>query len=117
MKAALRVLAAEPGRRVLVMGDMGELGTESAALHAVVGAFARGLGIDALFALGADSAAAVSEFGKGARHFDDVAGILEAARREAGAGTTLLVKGSRFMRMERVADALAPAAPGGHHAA
>ena len=118
MKAALRVLAAEPGRRVFVMGDMGELGAESPGLHAEVGACAREQGIDALFALGADSAAAVTAFGKGARHFEDIAGILEAARREAEAGTTLLVKGSRFMRMERVADALAPAsAEGGHHAA
>ena len=122
MKAALRALAAEPGRRAFVMGDMGELGAESAALHAEVGAYAREQGIDALFALGPDSAAAVSAFGKGARHFDDVASILEAARREAEAGTTLLVKGSRFMRMERIADGLAPAgqpgsAAGGHHAA
>jgi len=122
MKAALRVLASEPGRRVFVMGDMGELGAESAALHAEVGAYAREQGIDALFALGPDSAAAVPAFGKGARHFDDAAGILEAARREAEAGTTLLVKGSRFMHMERIADALAPATrrgspAGGHHAA
>ncbi len=118
MKAALRVLAAEPGRRVFVMGDMGELGAESPGLHAEVGKYAREQGIDALFALGPDSAAAVTAFGKGARHFDDLARILEAARRETQAGTTLLVKGSRFMRMERVADALAPAsAAGSHHAA
>ena len=107
--------------RAFVMGDMGELGAESAALHAEVGAYAREQGIDALFALGPDSAAAVSAFGKGARHFDDIASILEAARREAEAGTTLLVKGSRFMRMERIADTLAPAgqpaSAGGHHAA
>jgi UDP-N-acetylmuramoyl-tripeptide--D-alanyl-D-alanine ligase len=122
MKAAIRVLAAEPGRRVFVMGDMGELGDEARAMHAEVGAFAREAKLDALLALGPESAGAVSAFGAGARHFDDLEAILAAARREAGTGATLLVKGSRFMRMERIADALAQAtdqAPdtGGHHAA
>jgi UDP-N-acetylmuramoyl-tripeptide--D-alanyl-D-alanine ligase len=104
------------------MGDMGELGPEALALHAEVGAFAREAKLDALLALGADSAAAVSAFGAGARHFDELDAILGAARREAKAGATLLVKGSRFMRMERIADALAnaaqqPAGPGADHAA
>jgi len=120
MKAAIRVLAAEPGRRVLVMGDMGELGESARDLHAEVGAFARSQGIDALFALGADSVAAVEAFGAGARHFAGLEGILAVARAEAGQGATLLVKGSRFMRMERVAEALAspqaarPGGGGGH---
>ena len=116
MKAAIRVLAAEPGRRVFVMGDMGELGAEARAMHAEVGAFAREAKVDALFALGAESAAAVSAFGVGARHFDELDAILGAARREAKAGATLLVKGSRFMKMERIADALAGTS-GGDHAA
>jgi hypothetical protein len=46
LKAALRVLAAEPGRRVFVMGDMGELGRDGDAMHAEVGTFARVAGID-----------------------------------------------------------------------
>jgi UDP-N-acetylmuramoyl-tripeptide--D-alanyl-D-alanine ligase len=107
MKAAIRVLAAERGRRVLAMGDMGELGEASAALHAEVGAFARTQGIDALFALGEASAEAARGFGPGARHFDDVGALIGAAAAEAAAGATILVKGSRFMQMERVADALA----------
>ena len=109
MKAALRVLAAEPGRRVFVMGDMGELGAASNDLHAEVGAFARSLGVDGLLALGTDSALAAKAFGAGARHFPDVDALLAEAHREARAGSTLLVKGSRFMKMERVADALANA--------
>ena len=116
MKAALRVLAAERGRRVLVMGDMGELGPGARDLHAEVGAYARTLAIDAVLALGADSAAAAEAFGTAGRHFEAVETLLEAARREADGGATLLVKGSRFMRMERVADALAGSA-GEHHAA
>ena len=116
MKAAIRVLAAERGRRVFVMGDMGELGAGARELHAEVGAFARSSGLDALFALGADSAAAAEAFGPGGRHFPDVEELLEAARAEAAAGTTLLVKGSRFMKMERVADALAGPGGGAHAA-
>ncbi len=107
MKAALQVLAAEPGRRVLVMGDMGELGAQSAAMHSEVGEFARRCGIDALLATGADSRHAVEAFGPGARHFDDAAALTAAAAAEARSGATLLVKGSRFMQMERVAEALA----------
>jgi UDP-N-acetylmuramoyl-tripeptide--D-alanyl-D-alanine ligase len=107
MKAALKVLAAQPGRRVLVMGDMGELGPQAGAMHAEVGEFARRQGIDALLALGAESRHAAQAFGANARHFADAAALVEAARAEARAGTTILVKGSRFMRMERVSDALA----------
>jgi UDP-N-acetylmuramoyl-tripeptide--D-alanyl-D-alanine ligase len=115
MKAAIRVLAREAGRRVFVMGDMGELGDESAAMHAEVGTFAREAGIDALLALGEASRAAAQAFGAGARHFEALEALIEAAGHEAAAGATLLVKGSRFMQMERVADAMA--LPEGGHAA
>jgi len=115
MKAAIRVLVAERGRRVLVLGDMGEMGDASAALHAEVGAFARAHGVDALYALGEASAEAARAFGPGARHFDDAAALIDAAAAEAAQGATILVKGSRFMQMERVADALA--ARGDGHAA
>ncbi|MEO5694301.1 MAG: UDP-N-acetylmuramoyl-tripeptide--D-alanyl-D-alanine ligase [Usitatibacter sp.] len=107
MRAAIDVLAAQEGRRVFVMGDMGELGSEAPSMHAEVGAAARAAGIDALFTLGEASREADGAFGAGARHFDDHAALIEAARGEAGYGVTFLVKGSRFMRMERVADALA----------
>ena len=114
MKAAAQVLAAEHGRTVLVMGDMGELGEEAAAMHAEVGTFAKQAGIDALMALGDASRHAVQAFGKGASHFEDIDSLTKAARHEAAGGATILVKGSRFMRMERVADALA--GNGGGHA-
>ena len=109
MRAAIAVLAAEPGRRVFVMGDMGELGSEAPELHAEVGEVARRAGLDAMIALGADSAHAARAFGAGARYFEDVAAAAAAARAEAVAGTTLLVKGSRFMRMERIVATLIPA--------
>jgi UDP-N-acetylmuramoyl-tripeptide--D-alanyl-D-alanine ligase len=107
MKAALRVLAEEHGRKVFVMGDMGELGAESGALHAEVGSFAKQSGIDALMAMGDASRHAVQAFGRGAMHFDDVDALSRAAANESSHGATILVKGSRFMRMERVANALA----------
>jgi UDP-N-acetylmuramoyl-tripeptide--D-alanyl-D-alanine ligase len=114
MKAAIRVLSRERARRIFVMGDMGELGEGADAMHAEVGTFAREAGIDGVLALGKASRHAVRAFGDGARAFDDVASLIDAAREESARGATLLVKGSRFMQMERVADALA--AEGDKHA-
>jgi len=114
MKAAIAVLAAERGRRVFVMGDMGELGEKADAMHAEVGRFAREAGIDALLALGPASRHAAAAFGAGAAHFGDIDELRVAAAREAAASATILVKGSRFMQMERVADFLA--ADGAGHA-
>ncbi len=114
MKAAAQVLAQEHGRKVFVMGDMGELGDDAAAMHAEVGSFARDAGIDVLMAFGDASRHAVQAFGRGASHFDDIEDLTKAAQREAAHGAAILVKGSRFMRMERVADALAE--KGGGHA-
>jgi UDP-N-acetylmuramoyl-tripeptide--D-alanyl-D-alanine ligase len=94
---------------------MGELGEHSAALHAEVGRFAREEGIDALLALGDASRGAVEAFGPNGRHFSDIDSITAAALAESRAGATVLVKGSRFMRMERVADALT-GEEGGHAA-
>ncbi|MCA3133825.1 MAG: UDP-N-acetylmuramoyl-tripeptide--D-alanyl-D-alanine ligase [Rhodocyclaceae bacterium] len=108
MKAALDWLGGQPGRRVFVMGDMGELGADAPALHAEVGEHARVRGIHALLALGEAAAAAVSAFGAGARHFGSVEALAQAARDECAHGVTVLVKGSRFMRMERVVERLAP---------
>jgi UDP-N-acetylmuramoyl-tripeptide--D-alanyl-D-alanine ligase len=107
MKAAIRVLAAARGRRVLVMGDMGELGEEAAALHAEIGALARDAGIERLLALGPLSAHAVEAFGERAAHFAALEALVSEARAEARPNVTLLVKGSRFMRMERVVERLA----------
>ena len=115
MKAAIRVLAAQPGRRVMVMGDMGELGETAPALHAEVGAFARESGVEVLLATGPLSRHAAQAFGEGARHLDAVEAVIAAAQAESRSGATVLVKGSRSMRMERVADALAPGGSG--HAA
>lgn len=107
MRAAIDVLAATAGHTVLVLGDMGEVGESSAQLHDEIGGYAKSKGIDALYALGEMSVVAVRNFGEGARHFDTVESLVEALGGQLDANTVVLVKGSRFMRMERVADALA----------
>jgi UDP-N-acetylmuramoyl-tripeptide--D-alanyl-D-alanine ligase len=104
--AAVAVLGAMPGRRLLVLGDMGELGDETERGHTRVGAAARAAGIEGLYTLGNASAATAAAFGDGARHFERIDDLLEALAPELGAGVTVLVKGSRFMRMERVVQAL-----------
>jgi UDP-N-acetylmuramoyl-tripeptide--D-alanyl-D-alanine ligase len=101
-RAAIAVLAAQPGTRVLVLGDMGELGGGGPALHAEMGAEAKRAGIDRLLALGELSAEAVRAFGAGARHFTDIEALCTELNALLAPGITILVKGSRFMRMERV---------------
>ncbi|HEY5763805.1 MAG TPA: UDP-N-acetylmuramoyl-tripeptide--D-alanyl-D-alanine ligase [Rhodocyclaceae bacterium] len=107
MRAAIDVLADSPGTRILVIGDMGEIGPERLALHAEMGAYARASGIERLFALGESARAAVEAFGAAGTHWKTPEDLSAALLPLLDADTTVLVKGSRFMRMERVADALA----------
>lgn len=106
LDAALQVLASVPGRRWLALGDMLELGTDAEAIHARAGERARALGVERLFAVGPLSAAAVRAFGPDAEHFDDAAELAARIDAELEPGVTVLVKGSRGMRMERVVAAL-----------
>lgn len=107
MRSAIDVLAACAAPRVLVIGDMGEVGREAPAFHREIGAYARDRGIDTLLAIGDFSREAVAAFGAAAAHFDGIDALIAAASAAAAPGATLLVKGSRFMRMERVVQALA----------
>jgi UDP-N-acetylmuramoyl-tripeptide--D-alanyl-D-alanine ligase len=116
MLAAIDVLAAVPGARWLALGDMGEVGDLGPAFHREIGAYARAAGIERLDVAGPLMREAAKAFGRGATHHarvEDLAGAVAAAARD---GVTVLVKGSRFMRMERVVHALVPGAPddGGH---
>ena len=115
VRAAVDVLAKAPGHRVLVLGDMGEIGVSLAAFHTEVGAYARAAGIDRLFALGQSVDHAVTAFGDGAQRFESPEALLAELRPLLAADVTVLVKGSRFMRMERVTDALAAEASGQTH--
>jgi UDP-N-acetylmuramoyl-tripeptide--D-alanyl-D-alanine ligase len=110
VRAAIDLLAEFPAPRVLVLGDMGEVGTEGPAFHREVGQYARVRGIEILLGLGelcAEAVAAFNEAGTGgARHFESIEALIAAAREAAVPAATLLAKGSRFMRMERVVRAL-----------
>ena len=104
--AAIAVLAAAPGRRVLVLGDLAELGEGAADLHAAIGSQAREAGIDELFCAGDMSAAAARAFGTGARHFKDRASLADALCGELDGEYSVLVKGSRSARMDEVVDVI-----------
>jgi UDP-N-acetylmuramoyl-tripeptide--D-alanyl-D-alanine ligase len=105
-RAAIEVLARAPGEKLLVLGDMGELGPAAAELHAGIGRHARERGIGRLLALGENAAHAASAFGPGARHYTRLEALLAEADSALAPGVTVLVKGSRFMKMERVVAAL-----------
>ena len=115
VRAAIDLLATFEGERALVLGDMGEVGERGPEFHREVGSYARERGIDALFALGAMSSDAVDAFGRGAMHAASVEALLAALRPRLGPAVTVLVKGSRFMRMERVVQAIAAKPPEGVH--
>ena len=102
VRAALAVLAAMPGVKIMVLGDMAELGDDAEALHAEIGTAARSAGVNYLYALGDLSRAAVSAFGTGAMHFERIEELLAELENRLAPEVTVLVKGSRFMQMERV---------------
>ncbi|WP_417777335.1 UDP-N-acetylmuramoyl-tripeptide--D-alanyl-D-alanine ligase [Stutzerimonas xanthomarina] len=103
--AAIDVLAGFAGRTVLVLGDMGELGSWAEQGHREVGSYAVGR-VDTLFAVGPLMKHAVEAFGHGARHFADQQSLIESLRLEQGNATTILIKGSRSAAMDNVVAAL-----------
>jgi UDP-N-acetylmuramoyl-tripeptide--D-alanyl-D-alanine ligase len=104
--AAIDVLAQLPGPRWLVLGDMGEVGSQGIAFHEEVGAYAQAQGLEALWTVGVLSTHAQAAFsGQSGRHFDTIDQLC-AALPGAPASSCALIKGSRFMRMERVVQAL-----------
>jgi UDP-N-acetylmuramoyl-tripeptide--D-alanyl-D-alanine ligase len=122
VRAAIDVLASRTSPRVLVLGDMGEVGDDGPAFHREVGAYAKERGIDALYTLGDAARDSAAAFGAQALHAADVGELVRAlAGAGYGVGATILVKGSRFMQMERVVAALtnpqnpAPDAKSGAH--
>ncbi len=106
VRAAIDVLAAAPGRTVLVFGDMGEVGEQGPDFHVEIGRYAKERGIWRLLALGEASVHTAAAFGEGARHYATIEDLLVALRKLLDAETTVLVKGSRFMQMFRVVAAL-----------
>ncbi|MEO8526767.1 MAG: bifunctional UDP-N-acetylmuramoyl-L-alanyl-D-glutamate--2,6-diaminopimelate ligase MurE/UDP-N-acetylmuramoyl-tripeptide--D-alanyl-D-alanine ligase MurF [Caldimonas sp.] len=115
VRAAIDVLADLPAPRWLVLGDMGEVGTQGPAFHREAGAYASERGVETLWAAGAESPNTVAGFA-GARAFANVEALV-AELGSAPAFASVLIKGSRFMRMERVVAALVKEPAGDPHAA
>ena len=102
MRAAIDVLRGKSGKKILVLGDMGELGEDALALHAEIGEYAKASNVNALYTLGNHSQAMSQAFGEGAQHYAKVEDLTVDLAKEMQPGSTVLVKGSRFMAMERV---------------
>jgi UDP-N-acetylmuramoyl-tripeptide--D-alanyl-D-alanine ligase len=105
VRAAIDVLAQAKAPRILVLGDMGEVGTQGRQFHEEIGAYARSRGIEHVLATGELARHLVAS---GARHFERFDELLAALDQQLGtkSDATVLVKGSRFMKMERVVQHL-----------
>ena len=112
VRSGLEVLRSLGGATWLLLGDMAELGATSAESHAELGRHARDCGIARLFAIGKESALAAAAFGGGGEWFADSDALIRRLREELSAGVTVLVKGSRVNRLERVVVALLDGAGG-----
>ncbi len=115
VRAGIDVLAATVGKKILVLGDMGEIGDMTGQFHDEVGGYAKSQGVDRLLALGDSSALAAHNFGAGGRHFKKIEDLIGSLIDELTPETTVLIKGSRFMRMERVSDAVIALQAEGEH--
>lgn len=100
VRAAIDVLAELPGPRLLVLGDMGEVGDQGPQFHTEVGRYARERGIERLYTLGEQSRAMAG------RHFEEIGALNAAVLQAVEESASVLVKGSRFMKMERVVEAI-----------
>lgn len=112
-RAAVDVLSQMPGPCWLVLGDMGEVGDQGPAFHAEVGAYAQARGVEHFWTVGELCRHAADAF-DGARHFESVPELI-AALAAAPAARAVLVKGSRFMKMEQVVAALTASVPPSSH--
>ena len=106
MVAALEGLASCDGKKIAVLGDMGELGEFANIAHKSLGSKIRDLKIDILFGIGELTRETIRAFGPGGKHFDNVDDLTDCLALEIASGGTVLVKGSRFMKMEKVCEFL-----------
>lgn len=106
VRAAMDVLAASNGRRIFVLGDLGELGDAAEQLHRELGEYAKQKNLDQLFTLGVLSRKASEAFAERALHFSDRDQLIAQLKTLAIPGTTILIKGSRSAKMDLVVNAL-----------
>ncbi len=104
VRAAIDAMRQFPGRSVLVLGNMGELGPDTEQMHAEIGHFARERGVSALLGVGDLAAAACVAFAAGAQHFSNIDELAEFARTEMAQGDVWLVKGSRSAGLDRLVE-------------
>lgn len=104
---ALNTLSDFSGEHWLVLGDFGELGQDSEAIHGQMGKQAREAGVSRLLTVGDSSRLAAQSFGCGARHFEDIDTLQQYLQQELKRDVTCLIKGSRFMQLDKLADQLA----------
>ena len=102
MKAAIDVLAAFNAPRIFVMGDMGELGEQAADFHREIGKYAQEKGIEYALFTGELSQNAAEAFGENGKWFENKNALTEYLKSLIKPQTTVLIKGSRFMKMEEV---------------
>ncbi len=106
LKAAMEMLSEYKGKRVLVLGDMAELGEDADLAHSDAGHRAKEIGLDAIYATGKLSLSSVEGFGKGAEHFESKELLSKALKEKINENWTLLIKGSRSAAMEEVVASL-----------
>jgi len=106
MRASIDVLAGLRAPRILIAGDMAEVGETSQLVHAEIGAYAKQKGIDEFWCAGTQMAAAADAFGENARRFDSVDDLIEAARGAAQKPVSMLVKASNCMGFAKIVEAL-----------
>jgi len=106
LKAGIDVLTGYQGKKLLIMGDMAELGAISRSAHEEIGSYASESGVDLLLGIGDETMHSVKTFGHGGRHFENKKELLKACKELITADTTILVKGSRRAAMEEVAESL-----------
>ena len=106
VRAGIDVLCSLPGEHWLVLGEMAELGSHTEASHTGVGDYARRAGVTRLFAIGAAARLTVAAFGARGSWFEDAGRLADAVGAGLDSGVTVLIKGSRVNRLERVVDQL-----------
>lgn len=106
LEVAMQTISEYPGRHWLVLGDMGELGRDTKTYHEEAGDKARALGFERLFAIGPNSYYAAEKFGSGGSHYSTIQELINSIRNGLTSNIRILVKGSRYMKMERVINAL-----------
>ncbi|HYM36580.1 MAG TPA: cyanophycin synthetase, partial [Steroidobacteraceae bacterium] len=117
LRAGIDALVALPGEHWLVLGDMLELGAGDNELHGEMGTYAHAAGVTRMFAVGQRARFAVESFGKNGEWFGNVESLVAKIQPMLQPNITVLVKGSRANRLERVVAGLAmglPAAANGH---